>query len=71
MLIGHVVIQCRAVSGETGTFLAKFGGHPRWEPISPIFTSLADLYPWLDANGWTLRPYDQQVPTGAYEKDTP
>ena len=40
-------VQCKDPDGNVGDFL--FLDDKR---ISPLFTSLAELYPWMKANGW-------------------
>ena len=65
MKVGHIAIQCAAANGTTGSFLFIPGTMPR-EPLSPVFGSLAAIYPWLDANGWIALPYDPAAPTGAF-----
>jgi hypothetical protein len=41
-------IHCTAPTGETGTFLKTEEG----ELASPVFSSLADLDPWANQNGF-------------------
>lgn len=36
------------------TFIALTGGNP---PVSPLFDSLAELYPWMRENGWVSDEY--------------
>lgn len=64
---GVVAIQCDTVDGQRGTFLFRETEQGR-QPISPVFTSLVDLYPWLDANGWRA-VHNSTEPTGEYTRD--
>ena len=49
----YICCQCETVTGETGSFLSSGKGEcGRWVVVSPVFGSLADLYPWMRANGW-------------------
>lgn len=51
-LAGYCV-QCReAVTGKVGDFVYLRGVCVPKVAISPVFQSLADLYPWMKANGW-------------------
>jgi hypothetical protein len=50
----RINVQCTdAISGETGTFLADAHHHA----LSPIFSSLAYLFPWMRDNGWKMDEY--------------
>lgn len=49
--IGYLCIQCKAPDGKVGTFISSSVSMP-WIPVSPVFNSLADLFPWLKTNGW-------------------
>lgn len=64
---GHVAIQCEAEGGHTGTFLFAPGTSPR-RALSPIFSTLVDLYPWLRKNGWDPAPRPWDNPCGVYRK---
>lgn len=66
---GHVAVQCANSAGETGTFLFNYNAAGARYMLSPLFDSLAGLYPWLDQNGWTEVRDGTQVPTGTYAKD--
>ena len=42
-------VQCRDnVSGKTGTFIGDSDGNA----VSPVMDSLAELFPWMQANGF-------------------
>jgi hypothetical protein len=46
----RINVQCTdSVTGKTGCFITPAGEHTA---ITPIFDSLAGLYPWIQANGW-------------------
>lgn len=56
-----IAVQCRDIaSGTVGSFL--HAGDRR--TISPVFGSLAQLYPWMRANGFDS---DNSRPWGAKE----
>jgi hypothetical protein len=42
-----IKVQCKDEHGETGDFISQDG-----KRVSPLFTSLADLFPWMKQNGW-------------------
>ena len=44
---GIIKVQCKDEEGTTATFIECNGRR-----VSPPFDSLADLYPWMRANGW-------------------
>lgn len=46
----RLMIQCLAPNGERGTFLQGENNGPL---ISPVFPDLAELHPWMKANGWS------------------
>jgi hypothetical protein len=50
----RVNVQCTdRLSGKTGTFLAD----TEHSAQSPVFSSLAELFPWMRANGFKLDEY--------------
>lgn len=61
-------IQCTdAVTQKIGSFLAE----PQQtinNAISPVYTSLVDLYTWCRENGWVMQPYSNEFPTGFYRR---
>lgn len=58
-------VQCKAASGELGTFIADANRNL----VSPIFDGLAGLLPWMNQNGfefvssasWEVRRTPAQV----------
>lgn len=53
----RIAVQCTAACGTVGTFLfTEKDEQGRRVPISPVFDSLAELYPWMRANGWESVP---------------
>ena len=48
-------VQCNdAASGETGSYIAE---KTTKAAMSPVFPSLAELFPWMRANGWKQDEY--------------
>ena len=46
-------VQCtEASTGKVGTFIAPADSR---EAVSPVFSSLAQLYPWMRENGWRFQ----------------
>ncbi len=43
-----VSVQCPDMDGRPATFIRS----ETREQVSPSFPSLAELYPWMRANGW-------------------
>jgi hypothetical protein len=47
-------VQCENASdGRTGDFVARIDGKKRYA-VSPLFSSLAELFPWMREHGWKL-----------------
>ncbi len=62
-------IQCTdAGTQRIGSFLAEpqQGIH---QAISPIFTSLIDLYIWCGDNGWVRQPHSDEFPVGLFRRE--
>lgn len=55
-------VQCRTDEGELGVFLTRQGGAIDRKPISPVFKSLHEFFPWAHEQGWQLSCY----PDGVY-----
>jgi len=54
-MICRLAIQCKAPCGKVGDFLFS-GVSPKTGTLrSPVFESLADLYPWIKKNGFEER----------------
>lgn len=42
-------------TGNTGAFIIEPGSPPgAYRALSPVFDSLAELYPWMRQNNWIL-----------------
>ena len=53
----HINVQCTdPITGETGDFIAGFEDGKKTR-VSPLFNSLAYLYPWMHQNGWKSDEY--------------
>lgn len=62
-------IQCTdAVTQKIGSFLAV-PQHTIRHAISPVFTSLVDLYTWCRENSWVLQPFSKEFPVGLYRRE--
>jgi hypothetical protein len=48
----HLAIQCRARTGETGSFLFASERPADADPVSPVFPGLDQLFTWARSNGW-------------------
>lgn len=51
----HMSVQCNTIDGATGDFIHD-DENPT-VPLSPVFDSLAKLFPWIRENGWKLEEY--------------
>lgn len=71
-MIAFLCIQCRTPDqSEAGTFLVlgeKGQPYKTCDLASPVFSDLADLAVWLDAEGWEPLPYEPDWPVGRYQK---
>lgn len=56
----HYCVQCKSIDGKTGSFVFTGSLAEGRTPISPVFPSLAELYPWMQSHGWS------QVPHGSW-----
>lgn len=66
-LQAKLCIQCvDQHSKEIGSFLSKTG--TEHFSISPVFSSLVELFAWCKENGWQQLPYNTLFPVGLYEK---
>lgn len=56
--VGTVAAYCVQCTERTTGVVGDFVYHPSnpMVAISPIFQSLADLYPWMAKNGWVHIP---------------
>lgn len=64
----RISVQCTdTTTGETGDFIAGFENGRRIA-LSPIFQSLAELYPWMHKNGWKS---DEYISLGTETKFVP
>lgn len=61
----RLAIQCKASTGETGTFL--FVPCSDLEPISPVLPGLVPLLDWCREHGWYSAPGSD--PVGVYRRD--
>jgi hypothetical protein len=71
-MIAYLAVQCRDDTGRVGDFLftPSEGSHKR-KAVTPIYNSLCDLYPWLEAKGWKQLPYDPKHPVGVFQHNNP
>jgi hypothetical protein len=66
-LQAKLCIQCADQhSMEIGSFLAET--ESTHFAISPVFSSLIELFAWCKENGWRQLPYNTLFPVGLYEK---
>lgn len=65
MQTAYLAIQCRASTGQVGTFLYTGDKPASNPPVSPVTDTVATFL-WARANGWTQTAYDPAHPCGVY-----
>ena len=71
METAFLVIQCKAVTGQTGTFLANGKTAEGFVPVSPVFSDgCVPCFAWCRKNDWRSIGATPEHPCGLYQKES-